>query len=274
MRIDKHMGNQLANHGAKIEKDLAKIHEKLATGKRLNRASDGAAEMAIAKEFEKQIRAYRNASENVAAGMSALSIADGASSSINEMLQRQRELAIQSSNGTLNPDQRQALDKEFQSLSAEIDRTSKSSSFNGQNLLDGSSQLSDGNGQLQAGSDGSQRIEMPHTDLSLSSLNMGTAKVDSLDGALQALTAIDNAMNRVNQSRAENGGLTNRLESALNNLGHQMINTTKGLSNIEDMDMAKGITEKVRNDILKDTNAAALSQFNQISRSHLLALFQ
>lgn len=274
MRIEKHVGDHLGNQAAKISADLAKVHEKLATGKRINRASDDAAGLAVAKEFEKQIRSYRNASENVAAGISALAIADGGSSTINDMLQRQRELAIQSANGTMNPEQRQALDREFQALSQEIDRTSKSSSFNGQNLLDGSSKLSDGSGKLQAGATGDQQVDMPHTDLSLSSLNMGTASVDSLDGALRALSAIDTAMSRVNESRATNGGLSNRLEHALNNLGNQMVNTTRGLSNIEDMDMAKGITEKVRNDILKDTNQAALSQFNQISRSHLLALFQ
>jgi flagellin len=274
MRIDKHAGDSLAGQGAKISQDLAKIHEKLATGKRINRASDDAAGLAVAKEFEKQIRAYRNATENISAGMSALAIADGGSSTINDMLQRQRELAIQSANGTLNPDQRQALDREFQALSAEIDRTSKSSSFNGQNLLDGSSRLSDGSGKLQAGSDGGQQIDMPHTDLSLSSLNLGTERVDTLDRALRAMGAIDSALNRVNESRAAQGGLSNRLEHALNNLGSQMVNTTRGLSNVEDLDMAQGMTEKVRNDILKDSNAAALSHFNQISRSHLLALFQ
>lgn len=273
MRIDKHVGDHLAGQGAKTGQELAKIHEKLATGKRINRASDDAAGLAVAKEFEKQIRAYRNASENLSAGMSALAIADGGSSAINDMLQRQRELAIQSANGTMNPDQRQAMDKEFQALSQEIERTSKSSSFNGLNLLDGSSKLSDGMGQLQAGSDAGDRIDLPHTDLSLSSLSLGTERVDSLDGALRALSAIDTALNRVNESRAANGGLTNRLEHALSNLGNQMVNTTRGLSNIEDMDMAKGMTDKVRNDILKDTNAASLSQFNHISRSHLLALF-
>ena len=274
MRIDKHVGDHLASRMAKNSEDLKKIHEKLATGKRINRASDDAAGLAVAKEFEKQIRSYRNASENISAGMSALAIADGGSSSINDMLQRQRELAIESANGTVNPDQRQALDREFQALSQEIDRTSKSSSFNGQNLLDGSSKLSDGTGNLQSGGEADAQISMPHTDLSLSSLSMGTASVDSLDGALRALSSIDAAMTRVNESRATQGGLSNRLEHALSNLGNQMINTTKGLSNIEDMDMAQGMTDKVRADILKDTSAAALSQFNQLSRSHLLALFQ
>jgi flagellin len=273
MRIESHQGRSLANKWEQNDKDQEKALEKFATGKKLNRASDDHASLAIAKEFEKQIRAYRNASENLSAGMSALAIAEGGSGSINDMLQRQRELAVQSANGTLNADQRQAIDKEFQAISQEIDRTSKSASFNGQSLLDGQSKLSDGSGTLHMGEEG-EGVNLPNTDLSLSSLNLGTERLDTLDGAMQALTAIDNALNRVNESRANQGGLTNRLESALSNLGTQMINTTQGLSQIEDLDMAQGITEKVRTDILRDTNAAALSHFNQLSRSHLLALFQ
>ncbi|HLP40806.1 MAG TPA: flagellin [Fibrobacteria bacterium] len=272
MKIDKHQGDQLANRWEKVGKDAVRIQEKLATGKRLNRASDDAAGMAVAKEFEKQIREYRNASENIAAGMSALAIADGGSGAINDMLQRQRELAIQSASGTLGPDQRQAIDKEFQALSQEIERTSRSSSYNGQNLLDGSSRLSDGTGRIQAG-DG-EGVELSGANLSLSSLNMGSIRVDTLDGALQALGSIDAAMSQVHESRASRGSLSNRLEFALSNLGSQMIHTSEARSRIEDLDMAQGMTEKVRNDILRETNAAALSQFNQLSRSHLVALFQ
>jgi flagellin len=272
MRIEHHQGNHLASRLGKNDKDQEKVLEKLATGKQLNRASDDAAALAIAKEFEKQIREYRNATENLYAGMSALAIADGSSNSINDMLQRQRELAIQSANATLSPDQRLSIDKEFQALSLEIDRTSKSATYNGQSLLDGGSKLSDGSGQLGSGS--GEVIDLPHTDLSLTSLSLGTERVDTLDGALRAITAIDNAMNRVNETRANQGGISNRLEYALNNLGNQMVNATEGLSRIEDLDMARGITEKVRNDILQDTATASLSQFNQLSRSHLLALFQ
>lgn len=274
MRIDDQLGDVLANRLEKNGRDSAKIQEKLATGKRINRASDDAAGLAVAKEFEKQIRTYRSATENVAAGMSTLAIADGGASSISDMLHRQQELAIQSANGTLGPVQRQALDTEFQSLSQEIDRVSKSSQWNGMGLLDGSSQLSDGTGEILTGDDASSAIGLPHTDLSLSSLSMGTAKVDSLAGAMQALSSINTALGRVNDARATQGGLSNRLEVARSNLGAQLVNTTKGLSSIEDLDFAQGLTEKVRTDLLRDTNSASLSQFNKISKSHLLALLQ
>ena len=272
MRIDKHTGMHHAQMWEHLSKERDKIQEKLATGKQINRASDDAAGMAIAVEFEKQMRSYRNAAENISAGMSALAIADGGAGSITEMLQRQRELAVQSANGTLNPDQRTAIDKEFQSLSQEIDRVSQSSQFNGQNLLDGSSPLSDGTGKIQAGSD--QQVDLPSTNLSLASLNLGSQKVDTPADALQALSAVDAALGKVNASRSGQGGLTNRLEHALSNIGNQMVNTTKGLSSIEDLDYARATTDKVRFDILNHANASALNQFNNLARSNLLSLLQ
>src|SRR5690349_2641945 len=113
MRIDKHQASQLVQRFQASAGEQAKIQEKLATGKSINRASDDAAGLAVAVELEKQIRSYRNASENVSAGMSVLSIADGGASIINDMLQRQRELALQGANGTLNSDQRDAINNEF-----------------------------------------------------------------------------------------------------------------------------------------------------------------
>src|SRR5690349_20284916 len=105
MRIDKHSGlNQARNYSA-AGKDKAHLLEKMATGKRINRASDDAAGLAIAVEFSKQMRAFQTAGQNIAAGVSAMAIGDGSGATITEMLQRQRELALQSSSGTLNLDQ-------------------------------------------------------------------------------------------------------------------------------------------------------------------------
>lgn len=274
MRIEKSQGDLLSQGLGAISKAKEKNLEQLATGKRINQSSDDAAGIAIAREFEKQIRAYRGASDNISDGMNALSIADGGASTISDMLQRQRELAVQSANGAYTDDQRGALDSEFQSLSQEIDRISKSTDFNGQNLLDGSSQLSDGSGNIQAGDGSSDAVAMPATDLTLSGLNLGAASLGSSGGALNALGAIDAAMRKVNDSRANQGGLQNRLDYALSNVQTQMVNTTQGLSQIEDLDYAQGMTEKARTDILQNTGTAALSQFNQLSRTHLLALLQ
>lgn len=273
MRIEKHLQDQLAHKFGATAKDKGKILEQLATGKRINRASDDAAGMAVAREFDKQVRAYRNAAENIQAGMSALNIADGGASTINDMLQRQRELAVQAANGAYGQDQRDAIDKEFQALSQEIDRISKSTDFNGKQLLNGTG-MADGSAKIQAGDGESDSVTLTATDLTLNSLNLASERLDSPEAALRAMGSIEAAMKRVNDARATGGATTNRLEYAYSNNQNQAVNATKALSNIEDLDYAKGLTEKVRNDILSNSQSAAISQFNQLSRSHLLALLQ
>lgn len=274
MRIEKHLQDQLAQKYAQGAKDKGKVLERLATGKRINRASDDAAGLAIAKEFDKQVRAYRNAAENIQAGMSAMNIADGGASTISDMLQRQQELAIQAANGAYGQDQRDAIDKEFQSLSQEIDRISKSTDYNGQQLLDGTGKLADGSGQIQAGDGSSDSITLTASDLTLNTLNLANEKLSSPDDALRAMGSIDAAMKRVNDMRANEGATANRLDFALSNTQNQQVNSTQALSNIEDLDYAQGLTDKVRADILQNSQQAAISQFNQISRSQLLALLQ
>lgn len=274
MRIEKNLQDQLAHKFKATGREKAKILEQLATGKRINRASDDAAGLAVAKEFDKQIRAYRNAAENIQAGMSALNTADGGAGTIQEMLQRQRELAIQGANGAYGQDERDILDKEFQSLSQEIERISRSTNFNGQNLLDGSSKLSDGTGTIRAGGDVDDTVTLSASDLSLNALSLQSERLNSPESALQAMASIDEAMRRVSSSRADQGALANRLDYALSNTQNQAVNTTKALSNVEDLDFAQALTEKVRNDILQGSQAAAISQFNQLSRTHLLALLQ
>jgi flagellin len=274
MRIEKHLNDQMAQQFAQTGKDKAKVLEQLATGKRINRASDDAAGLSVAREFEKQIRAYRNAAENIQAGMSAMSIADGASGSISEMLQRQRELAIQGANGAYGQDERDALDKEFQSLSQEIDRISKSTEFGGQRLLDGTGALADGTGKIQSGADPEDSVTLSASDISLNALGTGTSSLRNPASALQAMGSLDAAMRKVNENRATQGGMSNRFESALSNNQNQQVNLVKGLSNIEDLDFAQGLTEKVRNDILQNSQASAISQFNQLAKTHILALLQ
>jgi flagellin len=274
MRIEKHLQDQIAQKHAQGAKDQGKILEKLATGKRINRASDDAAGMAVAVEFDKQVRAYRNAAENIQAGMSAMNIADGGASTISDMLQRQHELAIQSANGAYNQDQRDAIDKEFQSLSQEIDRVSKSTDFGGQQLLDGSGALADGSGTIRTGDGDSDTVTLSASDLTLNNLNLANEKLDSPAAALRAMGSIDAAMKRVNDMRANEGATANRLDFAMSNAQNQQVNTAQALSNIEDLDYAQGLTAKVSSDLLQNTQQAALAQFNQISHSQLLALLQ
>ncbi|MBW8887953.1 MAG: flagellin [Fibrobacteres bacterium] len=274
MRIEKHIQDQLAHKYAQGAKDKGKILEQLATGKRINRASDDAAGMAVAVEFDKQVRAYQNAAENIQAGMSAMNIADGGASNISDMLQRQQELAVQAANGAYNQDQRDAIDKEFQSLSQEIDRESKSTDFNGQQLLDGSGGLANGTGTVQTGDGSSDTITLSAADLTQNGLGLAGQSLSSPAAALRAMGSIDAAMKRVNDTRAADGATANRFDFALSNAQNQQVNTAQALSNIQDLDYAQGLTEKVSSDLLQNSQQAAMSQFNQISRTQLLALLQ
>jgi flagellin len=254
------------------EKQQARIDEQMATGKRVNRASDDAAAMAVAETLRTTLKGHQTATENLYAGMSALNIGEGASSSISDMMQRQRELALQSQNSTLNQDQRQSLNREYQSLSQEIERVAQGTQYNGQGLLNGQSQLSNGQGRLQAGGGPDDGLDIPATRLTSQDLGMDQTDISTESGARDAMQGLDQAMRRVLNSRAEKGALINRMESQIQNHEVQAREHAKSLSQVEDMDFAVGLTEKVRLSILQEGQNAALSQFNQLSRSHLVAL--
>jgi len=276
MRIGDFRGDSNAARLNKTQQELSKLQEKLATGKAINRASDDAAGLAMAKEFEKQVRANRTASENISAGMSALEIADGGGAVITDMLQRQRELALQSQNDTLNNDQRAALDREYQSLSQEIDRVAQSTNYNGLQLLNGQSKLSDGTGKLQVGegSGAEDQVNLNSSDLSAASLNLTGSSIANSNSASSALNTIDTALKQVTGQRSNQGALVNRLSYAESNNQTGYVNTSKTLSQIEDMDMAQGVTEQVRLQLLGSSGSAALQSLNQISRNNLIALLQ
>jgi len=116
---------------------LAKILEKLSTGRKINRASDDASGLAIAEKLMAQVRGFRQASDNVQYASSALQIGEGAGNEIASIFQRQRELALQASNGTLTDDQRASLNEEYQALTAEADRIANSSQYNTQGTAAG-----------------------------------------------------------------------------------------------------------------------------------------
>ena len=134
--------------------------------------------------------------------------------------------------------------------------------------------MADGTGHIQAGDASGDQVDLAASNISLAALSLSSENLTSPDGALRAMTAIDNAMRKVNDNRSMQGSMQNRLEYASANVGNQLIQTTKGLSNIEDLDYARALSDKVRTDVLQNTGAAALSQFNQLSRTNLFALFQ
>jgi flagellin len=255
----------------KTSNELQKIIERLATGSKINRASDDAAGLSVSEGLRTRIRGFKMASQNVENSISAVTIADGAGSGITAILQRQRELAIQSSNGTLNDRDRVALDTEYQALNREIDRIAGSAQFNRQSVTTGT-ELASGNAVIQAGPEAGDQIAMPEIDLRIVSIGVAGSSIASASSAQTALSSLDNALQSVNTQRSTLGSTVNRLESTINNLSVAAINTEAAESVLRDQDMALGLAELTKQQLLNEGAVKAFGRFKTLSYNHIMGL--
>jgi len=246
----------------------------MGTGKKVNRAQDDAAGLAIAKALEAMSRGYKADSINIGDAMSAMNIGEGATQGITDMLGRMHELSIQAANDTLTDNERGALNDEFQQLKQEIDRQTKSTQFNTQDLLSGQSPLSDGTGKFQVGPNagGPNQIDVAKSDLRTEALGIMDMDISSRSGAVAAIDGINQANEVINTTRVNFGTQYNRLEYTNNNNENMNINTNAALSLIEDLDFAKASMDKARDDILNQSGIMALRNFQEVSRNSMLAL--
>ena len=274
MQVDKAAGLNITHQVNERQKALSKVHEKMGTGKRINRAQDDAAGLAIAKTLESMSRGYKADSINIGDAMSAMNIGEGATQGITDMLGRMRELSIQASNDTLTDSDRQALNGEFQQLKQEIGRQTKATQFNTQDLISGQSPLSDGTGKLQVGPNagGPNVIDVAKSDLRPETLGIMDMDISSRNGATAAIDGIGKANETVNATRVNFGVQYNRLEYTGNNNENMNINTNAALSLIEDLDFVKASMDKARDDILNKSGIMALRNFQEVSRNSMLAL--
>jgi flagellin len=249
---------------------LEQTLEKLSSGKRINRAGDDAAGLAIAQKMGEALKALEQGMENVYDGLSMVQTADGGLDQTSENLGRMRELAMTAANGTLGAEQRDAVQAEFDTLKAEVTRISGSVEFNGQKLLDGSA----GQVDIALGSD-SGGPETIGVDLSVamdaSSLGLGTTRVDGADGtnALAAIRDLDGALAQVSSHRSQLGATGNRMESASRNLGVAMENTAAAQSRIQDADMAVEMASLARDQIMASAGVAAQAQAKGLAATAL-----
>lgn len=241
-------------------KELQKNFESLASGKRINRAADDPAGLAIALDLLANADTGAVAARNISDGVSALSIAEGSLSSAADITVRMSELATQAANGTLSDTQRGALDKEYQALSAELNRISATTEFNGQQLLSGSTSIS-----IQAGTGGGaeSQIGVSLPGVSSSSLNL-TANLLSQDSARQAIEQSKSAVSSLASSRAEIGAGESRLQAAFQNLKTAEVNQRGAASSILDADIALESANLARNKIAVQGAAAISVQANII----------
>lgn len=213
---------------------VAKSLEKLSSGLRINRAGDDAAGLAISEKMRGQIRGLDMATKNAQDGISLIQTAEGALNETHSILQRMRELAVQSANDTNTDPDRAELQKEVNQLLSEIDRIAKNTQFNTKNLLDGSF-----SGTLQIGANSNQNLVVTIGTMDASTL-LGPSLVDisTQTGADAAISLVDSAIGKVSSERAKLGAVQNRLEHTINNLGTASENLSAAESRIRDVDYA------------------------------------
>lgn len=237
--------------------------EKLSSGLRINRAGDDAAGLAISEKMRGQIRGLDQASRNSQDGISMIQTAEGALNETHSILQRMRELAVQSSSDTNTTDDRAEIQLEIDDLIEEIDRIATTTQFNGQNLLNEAGGTS-GAFALQIGANINQAITITFADMQSSALSVASIDL-SLNAASSsaAISTIDAAIKLVSDERSQLGAKQNRLEHTINNLGTASENLTAAESRIRDVDMAKEMMTYSKNSILTQAAQAMLAQANQ-----------
>ena len=259
-----------ANASTSAQSMLSTAMERLSTGKRINSAKDDAAGLAIAASMTSQIRGMNQGIRNANDGISMAQTAEGALDEVTNMLQRIRELAVQSASGTYSDTDRTNLQAEVSQLTSQITSVLANTKFNGVALFDGTAGSS-GSVTIQAGADAADTVT-----LSLDTVDLDDAvAIDISDSgdASDALATIDTALQTVNTSRANLGAAQNRLQSVVNNLTNNVTNLTDARSRIEDADFSAETTNLAKAQILGQASTAMLAQANQ-SQQNVLKLLQ
>jgi len=234
--------------------------EQLSTGTRVNSAKDDAAGLAIGQNMTSQIRGLSMAVRNLNDGINMMQTAEGAMIEQSNMLQRMRELAIQSMNGTYSAVQRSYLDLEFQQLSSQINDVSTDTKWNDQVLLNDSV----GTFTFQAGNASGDTVSVVIGDMGISGdLNLSGNDITDYANAADSLTAITSALETINQQRATIGAGINRMEYAADNLTNISSNATQSRSTIMDTDYALATTMLAKTQIIQQAATAMLAQANQ-----------
>ncbi|MDM5351420.1 MULTISPECIES: flagellin N-terminal helical domain-containing protein [Lysinibacillus] len=244
----------LAFNNTQASKNL----EKLSSGYKVNRAGDDAAGLAISEKMRGQIRGLDMATKNAQDSISLIQTAEGALNETHAILQRMRELAVQSANDTNVTADRTALNKEVIALKSEIDRIAKNTEFNTQNLLDGSFSGK----KFHIGANDGQAITLKIATMDTKGLKV-SGTIDTQSKADKAIKNFNSALELVSSQRSDLGAVQNRLEHTINNLGATSENLTAAESRIRDTDMAKEMMGFTKNNILMQAAQSMLAQANQ-----------
>lgn len=244
--------------------------ERLTSGKKINSAKDDAAGLAIATKMTSQINGFAKATQNTSDGMSLIQTMDGATDQVVSMMQRMRDLSVQSLNGTYTDENRTDINAEFQQLKTEIDRVGKTVNFNGQDLLNGTNATF----LFQVGADGgaNNKISVPTINIQQTALNINTDTIATAAEASTALANIDLDIKSLQTSKANWGAVQNRLTYTMDNLSTMSENLSSARSRIQDTDYAKESANLSRTQVLQQAGMSMLAQANQSSQNVLSLL--
>ena len=286
MVINHNMSAMFAQRSEGItELNNQKNMEKLSSGMKINRAGDDASGLAVSEKMRSQIRGLNQASTNAKNGISFIQTTEGYLQETTDIVQRIRELAVQSSNGIYTDEDRMQIQVEVSSLIAEVDRIASCAQFNGMNMLTGRFARPTGENNVTAsmwlhiGANMDQRTQVFIGTMSASALglrNIGTEEIMSLespDEANRAIGTLDEAIKKINKQRADLGAYQNRLEKTVVGLDIGAENLQASESRIRDTDMAKEMVDFTKNQVLTQAGTAMLAQANQSSQN-VLSLLQ
>jgi flagellin len=253
------------NASSAANKSLSTAMERLSTGKRINSAKDDAAGLAITSEMTSQIRGMTQGVRNANDGISLAQTAEGALAEVTNMLQRIRELAVQSASGTYSTDDRTNLNAEVTELKSQITKTLATTEFNGVRIFNSAATgtaytAQAGDIDIQAGANADDVVNIAFD--ALTDLAAATT-VATAAGATTALGDVDTALQAVATTRAQLGAAQNRLESTVNSLTNNVTNLTDARSRIEDADFSAETTALAKAQILSQASTAMLAQANQ-----------
>lgn len=283
MVINHNMSSMFANRQLGINNNslLGNI-EKLSSGEKINRAGDDASGLAVSEKMRSQIRGLNQANRNANNGISFIQTTEGYLQETTDILQRIRELSVQSANGIYTDEDRMQIQVEVSQLVAEVDRIASTAQFNGLNMLTGRyarESVANETMIFHIGANMDQRVTAYVGTMTAQALGLrgvqGTDEIlniSSPDSANVAIGTIDNALKLVNKQRADLGAYQNRLEETSFGLGIAAENTQSAESTIRDTDMASEMVEYTKNSILTQSGTAMLAQANNQSQNVLSLL--
>lgn len=283
MVINHNMSSMFANRTLGVNNhQLTSDIEKLSSGQRINKAGDDASGLAVSEKMRSQIRGLNQANKNIQNGVSFIQSTEGYLQETTDILQRVRELAVQSANGIYSDEDRMQIQVEVSALVAEVDRIASQAQFNGMNMLTGAFAKDSASGkvmQFQIGANMDQNARVYIGTMTAQALGLkGAAGSDEQvsiatpETANAAIGTIDNALTTVSKQRADLGAYQNRFEMASNGVAIAAENLQAAESLIRDTDMASEMVEYTKNQILTQSGTAMLAQANSQSQSVLALL--